>query len=48
MSVTFYFVQQCQPIANNNILSINQIFYTQSRLRDFDITGQNFLNQLID
>ena len=35
----FYFVQQCQSIANSSILSINQIFYTQSRLRDFDIDG---------
>ena len=39
MSLTFYFVQQCQSIANSSILSINQIFYTQSRLRDFDIDG---------
>ena len=32
-----FFVQQCQSIANNSILSTNQIFYTQNRLRDFDI-----------
>ena len=32
-----FFVQQCQPIANNSILSTNQIFYTQNILRDFDI-----------
>ena len=31
------FVQQCQPIANNSILSTNQIFYIKNRLRDFDI-----------
>ena len=28
-----FFVQKCQPIANNSILPINQIFYTQNRLR---------------
>ena len=32
-----FFVQQCQSIANNSILPTNQIFYTQNRLRDFDI-----------
>ena len=32
-----FFVQQCQPIANNSILPTNQIFYTQNRLSDFDI-----------
>ena len=32
-----FFVQECQPIANNSILPTNQIFYTQNRLRDFDI-----------
>ena len=32
-----FFAQQCQPIANNSILPTNQIFYTQNRLRDFDI-----------
>ena len=32
-----FFIQQCQPIANNSILPRNQIFYTQNRLRDFDI-----------
>ena len=32
-----FFVKQCQPIASNNILPTNQIFYTQNRLRDFDI-----------
>ena len=32
-----FFVQQCQPIANNSILPTNQIFYTQNRLRGFDI-----------
>ena len=32
-----FFVQQCQPIANNSILPTNQIFHTQNRLRDFDI-----------
>ena len=32
-----FFVQQCQPIANNSILPTNQIFYTQNKLRDFDI-----------
>ena len=31
------FLQQCQPIANNSIHLTNQIFYTQNRLRDFDI-----------
>ena len=28
-----FFVQKCQPIANNSILPTNQIFYTQNRLR---------------
>ena len=32
-----FFVQQCQSVANNSILPTNQIFYTQNRLRDFDI-----------
>ena len=32
-----FFVQQCQPIANNSILPTNQIFCTQNKLRDFDI-----------
>ena len=32
-----FFVQQCRPIANNSILPTNQIFYTQNRLRGFDI-----------
>ena len=32
-----FFAQLCQPIANNSILPTNQIFYTQNRLRDFDI-----------
>ena len=32
-----FFVQQCQPIANNSILPTNQVFYTQNRLRRFDI-----------
>ena len=32
-----FFAQQCQPIANNSILPTNQIFYTQNRLRDFNI-----------
>ena len=32
-----FFVQECQPIANNSILPTNQIFCTQNRLRDFDI-----------
>ena len=32
-----FFVQQCQSMANNSILLTNQIFYTQNRLRDFDI-----------
>ena len=32
-----FFVQQCQPIAINSILPINQIFYTQNRLRAFDV-----------
>ena len=31
-----FFVQQCQPIANNRILPTNQIFHTQNGLRDFD------------
>ena len=34
-----FFVQQCQPIANSNILPKSQIFYTQNRLRDFDINS---------
>ena len=32
-----FFVQQCQPIANNSSISTNQRFYTQNRLRGFDI-----------
>ena len=32
-----FFVQQCQSIANNSILPTNQIFYTQTRLRAFDV-----------
>ena len=32
-----FFVQQCQLKANNSILPTNQIFYTQNRLRNFDI-----------
>ena len=32
-----FFVQQCQPIANNSILPTNQIFFTQNKLRDFDV-----------
>ena len=35
-----FFVQQCQPIANNIILPTNQIFYTQNRLGDFDTKGK--------
>ena len=31
------FVQQCQPIANNSILPTNRIFYTENRLRYFDV-----------
>ena len=31
-----FFVQQCQPIANNSILPTYQIFYNQNRLRGFD------------
>ena len=47
-----FFVQQCQPSVNNSILPTNQIFYTQSRLRNFDIDCRkilkliNGLNQL--
>ena len=37
-----FFVKQCQPIANNSILPTNQIFYTQNRLRDFDIDCGKF------
>ena len=33
-----FFVQQRQPIASNSILPTNQIFDTQNRLRDFDIS----------
>ena len=32
-----FLVHQCQPIATNSILPTNQIFYTQNRLRNFDI-----------
>ena len=32
-----FLVQQCQLKANNSILPTNQIFYTQNRLRNFDI-----------
>ena len=35
-----FFAQQCQPAANNSILPTNhwnQIFCTQSRLKDFDV-----------
>ena len=35
-----FFIQQCQPIANNGILPTNQIFYTQNRLTDFDDCGK--------
>ena len=35
-----FFIQQCQPIANNGILPTNQIFYTQNRLTDFDVCGK--------
>ena len=39
-----FFVEHCQPIANNSILPTNQIFYTQNRLRDFDIDCGKILN----
>ena len=45
----FFFVQQCQPIANSSILSTNQIFYTQNRRRDSDIDfgkSLNLINEL--
>ena len=32
-----FFVQQCQPLANNSILQTNQIFSTYNRLRDSNI-----------
>ena len=32
-----FFVHQRQPIPNNNIIPTNQIFYTENRLRDFDV-----------
>ena len=38
-----FYLQQCQPIANNSILPTNQIFYTKNRLRDFDIDYGKFL-----
>ena len=38
-----FFVQQCHPIANNSILPTNKIFYTQNRLRDFDIDNGKIL-----
>ena len=31
-----FFVQQCQPVVNDSILSTNQMWYTHKRLRDFD------------
>ena len=37
-----FFVQQCQPIANNSILPTNQIFHTQNRLSDFVLTVGKF------
>ena len=37
-----FYVQQCQPIANNNIIPTNQIFYTQNRLRDLILTVGKF------
>ena len=37
-----FFVQQCQLIANNRILPTNQIFYTQSRLKDLILTVGKF------
>ena len=41
-----FFVQQCQPIASNSILPTNQIFDTQNRLRDFDISCGKILKLL--
>ena len=38
-----FFVQQYQPIANNSILPTNQMFYSQNRLRDFDIDYEEIL-----
>ena len=38
----FFVIKQCQPIDNNSILPTNQIFYTQNRLRDFDIDCGKF------
>ena len=38
-----FFVQQYQPKANNSILPTNQMFYTQNRLRDFDIDYEKIL-----
>ena len=38
-----FFIQQCQRIASNSILPTNQIFYTQNRLRDFDIDCRKIL-----
>ena len=42
-----FFVQQCQPIANDSILQTDQILYTQNRLRDFDI-GCGKISKLIN
>ena len=39
-----FFVQKCQPIANNSIFLTNEIFFTQNRLRDFDIDCEKILN----
>ena len=42
-----FFVEQCQPIADNIILPISQIFYTQNKLKDFDIDCGKILKLII-
>ena len=41
-----FVVQQCQPIANNSILSVKQIFYTKNSLRYFDSYCRKILKLL--
>ena len=42
-----FFVQQCQPIANNSILPTTPLLYTQNRLRDFDIDSGKTLKLIV-
>ena len=42
-----FYVQQCQTIANNSIFPTNLLFYTQNRLKDFDIDCGKILKLII-